>query len=889
MKFLPICRMYKCRLTSFVSALFITFSVCAENIVVTSTSSTYPNERGQWTAEQCAAWQQEYGPIRGINCPYPPCGAMTQEQAIAYAASLGYNSVRWWPGGGTNADNYISAVEQWAGWADKYGMTVSPVFGFPQSYFSQSDHAAALKSMEAQVRKIIRHFRGDKRIILWDLWNEPNLNDKDTKEMMDWITKMITWCHQEGCTQAITSSLVWDGGVGTNQATATDGRLLRENVEKLMDLHNYHDYSCQDGFNNETPTMYARLKKISDRPLVCTECMTRTNGSTYARTLIDFAKYNINFYTWGLSACDPNWEVRWGRSTFYNWDPMFHNALYADMEPYNESEPQWVKNFDFQGDFNGAKTGAEYTEIWSPRRAWKWMQHGESKGLYCNSISEAITKIAAHKSDGLYNTVAVRIGYSAWASNSNTVKNQFNLLLSTAESAGMTVIPVLITSTNMRISASNLATYAYEVINSYYYDRRIQAWCVFEQTDAIADEADFKSKLGTILRKARYAFQNQPLFCAPLVADGIVPDTLQNNAANLMWQLSDASGFSAENADPEFLDRLMKQYHRPLFQLNNNSLTEGMRDNHVNWITAATLPSEDVSNYHFNLFMNSNEDKTSRWSGWKAWRWMNRQPTRGISCNNIAKAISTLEGLNGTTSPYNSISVALDFRAFRNDQEAFFANMDNLLNLAEANGFTILPQLLSDTYFKLSATSLSEYVAAVLTRYAKDSRILAWDLFNKLCAVNSDPTRANTLIDDLFKTARATGAQQPIFMTPSVSVKSFPSGFDYIDGLVHGRYDGWSRLTYGSGSVNLCYRIWCMSDVICYASAQTSPYLGWLNAQAAKFGRPLFCAEWKVPASEDIPASIGIFEDMHISWFANGTLDEERVRNFKYRPVSTQH
>ena len=880
----------RCRIVLFLSALFSVLSFCrAEDIVLTSTSATHPYERGQWTAEQCAAWQEEYGPIRGINCPYPPCGAMTQEQAIAYAASLGYNSVRWWPSGGTNADNYIKAVEQWAGWADKYGMTVSPVFGFPQSYFSQSDHASALKNLENQVRKIIRHFRGDKRIILWDLWNEPNLNDGDTKEMMEWITKMVTWCQQEGCTQAITSSLVWDGGVSTNQAAASGGRLLRENVEKLMDVHNYHDYSCQDGFNNETSTMYARLKKISDRPIVCTECMTRTNGSTYARTLIDFAKYNINFYTWGLSACDPNWEVRWSRSTFYNWDPMFHNALYADMEPYNESEPQWVKNYQFQGDFGGAKTGAEYTEIWSSRRAWKWMQHGESKGLYCKTIAEAITKVNSQKRDKLYNTIAVRINYASWASSNSAAKTQFNSLLSAAESAGMTVIPILLTSENLRSNVNTLATYAFNFINEYYYDRRIQAWCILEQTDAIGNEASFKSNLETILRKARYAFQNQPLFCAPLVTEGVTPDSTQADVANLMWQLSDVCGFSASDASTEFLERMMKHYHRPIFLLGNNSLTEGMQDNHVNWATAAALPSEDVSNYHFSTFLDNNEDRSSRWPGWKAWRWMNRPPTRGLSFSNISNAISMLENLNGTGSPYNSISVALDFRGYRSSQETFFADLENLLTLAAENGMTVLPQLLSDTYFRMSAYALTEYVENVLTRYANDTRILAWDLYNKLSSVNSNPTKAESIIDDLFKTARATGAQQPIFMTPSVSVNTFPNGFDPIASLVHGRYDGWSRLTYGSGSVDLCYRIWCMSDVICYTSSQTSPYLGWLNAQAAKFGRPLFCAEWKVPTSEAPSATMEIFKDMHISWFANGTLDEEMVRDFTYRPVSTQH
>ncbi len=859
----------------------------ADNVVLTSTSATYPHERGQWSAEQCAAWQAEYGPIRGINCPIPACGAVSQEEAIAVCARLGYNSIRWWPSSGS-VDDYIQDVEQWAAWADKYGMTVSPVFSFVYGLYGDKGSETSLRSMETWVRKITRHFRGDKRIILWDIWNEPNMNDDKTEGMMAWISQMVKWMQQEGCTQPISSSIVWDTGVGTNSATATGKRLLRENTERLMDVHNYHDYSCQDGFNQETATMYTRLKRLGDRPLVCTECMTRVNGSTYARTLVDFAKYNINFYAWGLSACDPNWEVKWGRSTFYNWDPMFHNALYADYEPYNESEPQWVKNFDFQGDFAGAEQGAEYTEVWSPRRAWRWMQHGESKGLLCGSIEEATTAVSTHKDDHLYNTVAVRVGYKAWGGNASTAKSRLSTLLAAAGEAGMTVIPILLTSDDMGSDASALATYTHTLANSFYNDRRVQAWCVYEQTqDAPAGDA-LREKLATILRKARYAVQNQPFFLAPK-ADGVTPDSLSADQANWMWRLGDAVGVTAGTTPDGFMQALMRQHHKPIFQLGCTALTGEMAANHVNWMAGTSLEPQDVAAYRFTPLMDSNEDKQSRWTGWKAYRWMNREATRGITCASMASALKTLNALRGTGTPYNSVSVPLDLRTYTARKATFYAEMDSLLMMAGETGMTILPLMLTDAYATMATSRLQDYVSDVLTRYATDSRILGWDLYHNVCSSTGNTTKAMALTEALFATARATGAQQPLFMTPCVSTNTLPADFDAVKNLEHGVYAGWSRLGFGKGNIKLCYRIWCLSDVISYNSSQRSDHLGWLNAQANKFGRPLFCPSWKPASGEASSNVLDIFSDMHVSWYVNGTLDIDAVQNFVYRPVSTAH
>ena len=126
-------------------------------------------------------------------------------------------------------------------------------------------------------------------------------------------------------------------------------------------------------------------------------------------------------------------------------------------------------------------------------------------------------------------------------------------------------------------------------------------------------------------------------------------------------------------------------------------------------------------------------------------------------------------------------------------------------------------------------------------------------------------------------------------MTPCVATNTLPEGYDAVQNLVHGVYAGWDHLNFGKGNVKLCFKMWCQSDIISYTSSQRSELLGWLNAQANKFGRPLFCSQWKPAVSEEPSSVLDIFSDMHVSWFVNGTLDATAVQNFHYRPVSTAH
>ena len=866
-----------------------------EKVFLASTSSKYPYERGQWTKAEADAWQKKYGPIIGVNHPMGPNPDMSRLEYLKKAKELGFNSVRMFVGGST-ADEYIANVKSWADDCASVGMTLSPVITCPGGYFSQTDQSAALVSLEKFIRKVIQAFRGDDRIVLWDIWNEPEMYD-ETKCLgqMAWIKKMVVWCRQEGCTQPITCSIIWDASIPeSNASNKTALREARNEAEAMMDLHNYHDYCVSENHNQNTAVMVARIKAISDRPLVCTECLARVTGATIPRTLSEFAKYHINFYIWGLYASNYNWEVKWGRSTYYAWEPLFHEMLYADGEAYNPSELPWIKNFKFAAEGENTDPGAEVTEMWSQRRAWKWMSRDATKGLSYSSVSEALTGVQNHATDSIYNSVHVNLNIQDYLTNQTTFFSDLDNLLSAADKAGMTVLPTLLAGDDINRAMSVIEAYAYNVVSRYYHDARIMGWDVYHQV-AGTSESVIDSKIGTLMRYVRYDFPNQPLLMTPLVSESVLADSTSTDVANKMWQLSDVLGYETTDGTSvtdTWLTTLSNVYGKPIFCLGTGKTESNYATQHVNWYANSEQGEDVVKAFSYKPILKKTSEAVSRWQGWRTWEWMNRNATKGLYYSSMSSAIAGVK-THAEDKLYNSVRVLLDYNDYTTDATTFYIKMDSLIQLAGKSGMTVLPTLLTDKYAGEEETALSQYVGDVVKHYAQNDTILAWDLYFRPGSGYKDNSKLSTLVPHLFETARSGGPQQPLFMTPAVSVQDM--GDKYIDQTTHGSSStalvSWYKFQYPTTGATsaLCYQIWTLSDVIGFNTMQQSPEMGMLEDVAYRFGRPLFCSQWKTTVTETPDKVLSFFANMHTNWYVDGNLDDSYVKNFKFIPVTTEH
>ena len=578
--------------------------------------------REQWTVEQAWQWQERVGVIKGFNEPYPAYPGMSRADVLKKAHDVGLNSVRFWVRGET-AEEQIAHIRQMIDEADRYGMTVSPVLNYVKERFARNRGNQPMKDYERVTRAVVREFADEERIVFWDLWNEPRYEDNAvTYEQMDIIEQMVAWCRKENLSQPITSSIIW--------ATVKEGskplKRMAE-VEGMMDIHNFHYYNCALDFGKHVYDMMDLLQAISPRPMVATECLTRTNGSGIARTFDAFSRYKVNFYIWGLYVNDRNWEARWERSTYDPYDPMFHNILYSDGDAYDAREIEMIRNYRFAENGESLYPPLEVTDRWSHERAWRWMVTGPLKGFVAGEDG------LKPETDG-YNAVLVHLSYEDWQADTAAFFKRADALLADADAQGLTVMPRLLTDEDFDEPHPLLAEYVGSVVGRYYCDTRVKAWELYHHPgERVKETAALSRLVSLIFRHARNQYANQPLTMTPYVqVQAFEPgfdywgamvhgrtagwDRLAyggGSTAELcyqIWSLSDVVAFSSVQAAPEagWLASICYRFGRPVFctgwtapdGADVPALLERFGTSHVFWFSEGNdLTEEQLADFRF--------------------------------------------------------------------------------------------------------------------------------------------------------------------------------------------------------------------------------------------------------------------------------------------------
>lgn len=785
-------------------------------LVLVSVTLWGQTAREQWGEAECQRWLNKYGEIRGINCPHPVCSVISEEEAIKRCASLGFNSLRWWPGGSTAAE-FITNVDRMATLCAKYGMTVSPVVNPIADYFFRNDDSdASLEKAATFTRTVIKRFKGDDRIILWDLWNEPERNycAQGTRQM-EWIIRLAQEARSVGCTQPLSASIMWETDATCNASSTWNKQ--RYAAESEMDIHNYHDYSILNHDEAETDMLVKRMLSLGDRPIVCTECLASSAGSTLARTLIHMQQHNIGFYTWGLYVNDCNWEVTWGESTLNAWEPTFHNLLYADGEPMNPDELHWIRDYKWNKGLPNNDPGIALTDVWSKRRAWKLMAGlPVDAQIYDNSGNA----VQATEQDGMTGkSIAMTMKLATWNGSATTYYSILDRILKSAEKNHVSVIPVLLTGKDLKYSKQTLLKYVRDVIARYKDDTRIRAWVVVNQSEAGEPNTQL---LQDIMQEARRTLSKQPLVMAPYLDATTRTDTLGEDAASLMMRMSDVIGYAcSQPLSQQQVTEIQQTWQRPVLQIMGDS------------ITAQNPPM--MKPHH------------QRWTGVEVWQWLQRAPVMGLQCQSVEEALTQMQGrIDQGTALY----VNLDMKVLRADTTAYYALMDSMLTTAQGQGLSVLPTLQTDKGQGINVVLLCNTVRKLLTRYGSHPAILAWNLWDRPNHSSQNSAMLANM-QKLMDAAREVGPCQPVIVTPSVSA-NLPSDLDCFEALAHGSKlgnNGWNRLKYGYSNESECYKLWAMSDFVGFTSTQPQRETAWVASVAYKFGRPVMC-NWGTATGE---------------------------------------
>lgn len=232
--------------------------------------------------------------------------------------------------------------------------------GVHNSRWLQSPGAPALMDpkqtdrLMEYVQGILTDYAHDKRILAWDLWNEPdNTNDSsygrtDARNKVALVTALLPrvfdYARAAIPDQPLTSGL-WHGDWSSPDKLSPIEKIQLEN----SDIITFHNYGNAEDFEK-----HVKWLQQYHRPILCTEYMARPQGSTFQAILPIAKKYDVAAINWGFVAGKTQTYLPWDSwqhpYTDHAPDVWFHEILHPNGAPYNPQETEFIRNIIAQGE-----------------------------------------------------------------------------------------------------------------------------------------------------------------------------------------------------------------------------------------------------------------------------------------------------------------------------------------------------------------------------------------------------------------------------------------------------------------------------------------------------------------------------------------------------------
>jgi hypothetical protein len=235
----------------------------------------------------------------------------------------------------------------------RLGKQHAPTPGVHNSGWVQSPGAKALEDenerprLEEYVKGVVGAFAKDKRVLGWDVWNEPDNSNgssygkRDPKDKVALVEALLPqvfqWARAAGATQPLMSG-VWQGDWSSPEKLSTMAKIQLDN----SDVTSFHNYDEPAEFEKRIEWL-----KQYNRPILCTEYMARGNGSTFQGTLPIAKKHKVAAYNWGLVAGKTQTYLPWDSwaHPYTDREPAmwFHEVFRTDGTPYKAEEVELIR------------------------------------------------------------------------------------------------------------------------------------------------------------------------------------------------------------------------------------------------------------------------------------------------------------------------------------------------------------------------------------------------------------------------------------------------------------------------------------------------------------------------------------------------------------------
>jgi hypothetical protein len=323
----------------------------------------------RWNETQAQQWSTENGWLRGSN--FNPSTAINQletwqaesfdtetiDRELGWAAEIGMNSMRVYlhhvawqvdqQGFKDRMSTYLEIAEKHGiktifvffddCWNPTYaaGKQPEPKLGVHNSGWVRDpgdllfQDSTLINELELYVKDVLTTFKDDKRIAIWDLYNEPGNSGYGNKSM-PLLKKVFEWGWDVRPSQPLSVG-VWSLGLS---------ELNKFQVEN-SDIITYHNYDGPEKHQAAIDTL-----KRYNRPLVCTEYMARRNNSLFTNIMPILKDQNIGAINWGLVSGKSNTKYAWDEPIADGSEPplWFHEIFHPDGTPYKQEEVDLIKS-----------------------------------------------------------------------------------------------------------------------------------------------------------------------------------------------------------------------------------------------------------------------------------------------------------------------------------------------------------------------------------------------------------------------------------------------------------------------------------------------------------------------------------------------------------------
>jgi len=344
----------------------------------------------RWSVEKANMWYAKQPWL--VGCNFNPSTAINQlemwqaesfdpatiDRELGYAQDLGFTSVRvflhhlaWKQG----ERAFLGRMDTFLTLAEKHRIGVMFVFFDscwdpnptpgkqrpPRPHVHNSgwvqdpgrevlSNPALVDGLEPYVKAVLRQFRNDPRIHVWDLFNEPDNDNRNSygaaglrtevrnkaELTLPLLKKVFAWAREVNPSQPLTAG-VWIGNWGDPDKLSPFEQFMLEN----SDVISFHNYAKLEDLKK----CVENLRRYQ-RPILCTEFMARPAGSTFDPHLAYLKSQRVGAYNWGFVSGKTQTIYPWDswQITYTNEPPLwFHDILRPGGRPYIPAEVEFIR------------------------------------------------------------------------------------------------------------------------------------------------------------------------------------------------------------------------------------------------------------------------------------------------------------------------------------------------------------------------------------------------------------------------------------------------------------------------------------------------------------------------------------------------------------------